>query len=44
MNWGSAAVSNYEQFSEDGLVRPKHVAIKCDFNNILKQRRNCEWL
>jgi hypothetical protein len=21
---------------EDGLVRPKHVAVKCDFNDILK--------
>jgi hypothetical protein len=23
-----------EQLPEDGLVRPKHVDIKCDFNNI----------
>jgi hypothetical protein len=43
MNWHSAAVSNDEQFPEDGLVRPKHVAIICDFNDILKQRRDCEW-
>jgi hypothetical protein len=27
---------------EDGLLRPKHVAIECDFNGILKQRRDCE--
>jgi hypothetical protein len=27
---------------EDGLVRPKHVAIECNFDGILKYRRNCE--
>jgi hypothetical protein len=25
-----------EHLPEDGLIRPKHVAIKCDFNGILK--------
>jgi hypothetical protein len=25
-----------EQLPEDGLVRPKHVATKCDLNDILK--------
>jgi hypothetical protein len=35
-NWLNAGVSNSEQLPEDGLVRPKHVAIKCDFNEILK--------
>jgi hypothetical protein len=30
------AVSIGEQLPEDGLVRPKHVAIECDFNGILK--------
>jgi hypothetical protein len=35
-NWCSAAVSIGEQLSEDGLVRPKHVAIECDFYDILK--------
>jgi hypothetical protein len=25
-----------EELPEDGLVRSKHVAIKCDFNDILK--------
>jgi hypothetical protein len=34
-------VSIDEQLPEDGLARPKHVAIKRDFNNILKQRRDC---
>jgi hypothetical protein len=38
----TAAVSISEQLPEDGLVRPKHVAIECDFNAILKQRRDCE--
>jgi hypothetical protein len=33
---GAAAVSIGEQFPESGLVKPKHVAIKCDFNDILK--------
>jgi hypothetical protein len=27
---------------EDGFVRPQHVAIKCDFNDILKQVRDFE--
>jgi hypothetical protein len=36
MNWCSAAVSTGEQLPEDGLVRLKHVAIICDFNDILK--------
>jgi hypothetical protein len=36
MNWCSAAVSTGEQLPEDGLVRPKHIAIECDFNGILK--------
>jgi hypothetical protein len=35
-NWCSAAVSVREKIPEDGIVRPKHVAIKCDFNEILK--------
>jgi hypothetical protein len=35
-NWCSAAVSISEQLPEDGLERPKHVAIICDFNDILK--------
>jgi hypothetical protein len=35
-NWCSAAVSTGEQLSEDDLVRPKYVAIECDFNVILK--------
>jgi hypothetical protein len=38
----STAVSNGKQFPEDGLVRPKLIAINCDFNDILKQRRDCE--
>jgi hypothetical protein len=32
----SAEFSINEQLPEDGLVRPKHVAIKYDFNDILK--------
>jgi hypothetical protein len=36
------AVSIGEQFPEDGLVRPKHVVIECDFSGILKQRRDCK--
>jgi hypothetical protein len=24
------------QLPEEGLVRPKHVAVECDFNGILK--------
>jgi hypothetical protein len=36
MNWCSAAVSISEQLPEDGLVRPKHVATKCDFSDIYK--------
>jgi hypothetical protein len=32
----SAAFSMSEQFPEDGLVRPKHIAIKCGFNEISK--------
>jgi hypothetical protein len=35
-NWCSAAVSVGENLPEDDLVRPKHVPIKCDFNDILK--------
>jgi hypothetical protein len=35
-NFCSAAVSISEQLPEDGLVRLKHVAIKCDLNDILK--------
>jgi hypothetical protein len=30
------AVSITEQLPEDGLVRPKHVAVKCDFDDNLK--------
>jgi hypothetical protein len=30
------AVSIGEQPPEGGLVRPKHAAIECDFNGILK--------
>jgi hypothetical protein len=37
-----AAVSIGEQLPEDGLIRPKHVAIRCDFNDILKSMRDCE--
>jgi hypothetical protein len=40
-NWCTAAVL-IQQFTEDGLVKPKHVAIKCDFNDILKLKRDCE--
>jgi hypothetical protein len=29
-------ISPGEYLPEGGLVRPKHVAIKCDFNDILK--------
>jgi hypothetical protein len=36
MNWCNAAVSIAEQLPEDGLVRPKCVTVKYDFNNILK--------
>jgi hypothetical protein len=36
MNWCIMAISIGEQLHEDGFVRPKHVAIKCDFNDILK--------
>jgi hypothetical protein len=43
-NWYSATVSISEQLPEDGLVWPKYVVIKCDFNDILKQRRDCERL
>jgi hypothetical protein len=32
----SATVLFSEQLPEDGLVKPKHVAIECDFNDILK--------
>jgi hypothetical protein len=32
----SATVAIGEQLPEDGLVRPKHVAIECNFNGILK--------
>jgi hypothetical protein len=32
------AVSKSGQLPEDGQVRPKHVAIDCDFNNILNYR------
>jgi hypothetical protein len=38
----TCAVSINEQFPEDDLVRPKHVAIKCDFNDILKYGGDCE--
>jgi hypothetical protein len=31
-----AAVLISEQLPEDDLVRPKRLAIKCDFNDILK--------
>jgi hypothetical protein len=34
--WCSAAVLIGEKLPEDGLVRPKHVAIECDSNGILK--------
>jgi hypothetical protein len=30
------AVSIGEQLPEDGLIRPKHVATKCDFKGISK--------
>jgi hypothetical protein len=29
-------VHTCEQLPQDGLVRPKHIAIECDFNGILK--------
>jgi hypothetical protein len=32
----TAAVSISEQLPEDGLIRLKHAAIKCDFNDISK--------
>jgi hypothetical protein len=41
-NWCSVAVSTGEHLPEDGHVKPKHVAIECDFNGILKQRSDCE--
>jgi hypothetical protein len=34
------AVSRSEQLPEDVQVRPKHVAVDCDFN--VKLRRDCE--
>jgi hypothetical protein len=34
MNWCSAEDSTGEQLPGDGLVRPKHVAIECDFNGL----------
>jgi hypothetical protein len=34
-NLCSAAVSKNEQLPEDGQVRPKYVAVHCDFNVIL---------
>jgi hypothetical protein len=36
MNRCCAAVSIGEHLPEDGLVKPKHVAIECDYNGILK--------
>jgi hypothetical protein len=36
INWYSAAVSIGEQLWEYDLTKPKHVAIECDFNGILK--------
>jgi hypothetical protein len=30
------------QLVNNCLVRPKHVAIECDFSDILKWRRDCE--
>jgi hypothetical protein len=36
MNWCSAAVSTGEQLPEESLVRLKHVAAECDFNDISK--------
>jgi hypothetical protein len=41
-NWYSAGGSNDEQLPEDGLVRSKHAASNCDFNDISKYRRECE--
>jgi hypothetical protein len=35
MNWCSAAVSVGERLPDDGLVKLKHAAIKCDSNDIL---------
>jgi hypothetical protein len=32
----SAAISIAEQLPEDGVERPKHITIECDFNGILK--------
>jgi hypothetical protein len=32
----NATTSTGEQFPGDGIVKPKHVTIKCDFNDILK--------
>jgi hypothetical protein len=42
MNWCSAVASFGEQLPEDGVVRPKRVAIKCNFIDILKQKRDSE--
>jgi hypothetical protein len=38
---GCIDIRTGEQLPEDGIVRPEHVAIKCDFNDILSQRRDC---
>jgi hypothetical protein len=40
----SAAVSINEQFPEDGLPWSKHVAVKCDFNDILKYKKTVNGL
>jgi hypothetical protein len=34
--WCSVALLIDEQLTEGGLVKPKHVAIICDFNDISK--------
>jgi hypothetical protein len=39
INIGTTVVQQFQlvnNLPEDGLVKPKHVAIKCDFNDILK--------
>jgi hypothetical protein len=35
-NGCSASVSIDKQLPEGGLVRPKHIEIKCEFNEMLK--------
>jgi hypothetical protein len=41
-NWCGTAVLICEKLPEDGIVRPKYVAIKFDFKEILNLWRDCE--